>query len=505
MKRAVIYVRVSDSRQVENTSLASQEEICRQWCQSRGIEVERVFTDAGESAKTADRTEFQRMFAYLRRMRGSITHVVVYKLDRFSRTLADTSLYGTQLRLLGIELQSATEVISNTPSGRLMEGVLAVINQFDNETRGERALNGMKSRVASGRWCWPAPIGYLSGRAKNLPSLVLDPERAPLIAKLFELIASRQFQPSEALSTVTALGLRTNKGEKIGAESFAHLLRNPVYHGIVESKKWGISVRGDFEPIVSPELFDQVQQVLAGKAAITAPRPANRDDFPLRGTVLCTICNLPLTAAFSTGKSGKPYGYYRCFRSGGHTNVRIERLEQDFVALLERLQPRNDRMTLIDRIFERVWRQKQGTRSDEVTTLRTQLERLETRKTNVLAQMAAGNLAEDDFRSLYASIRSELEEVRGRLRSAESSELDLETALEYLKFQFWNTHILWQQSDLAGKVRLQRAIFPNGVVWSSEGFGTPVTHSIFSLLAAAESEESVLVGPEGFEPPTKGL
>jgi DNA invertase Pin-like site-specific DNA recombinase len=55
---AVIYVRVSDSRQVDNTSLASQEEICRQWCQSRGIEVDRVFTDAGESAKTADRTEF---------------------------------------------------------------------------------------------------------------------------------------------------------------------------------------------------------------------------------------------------------------------------------------------------------------------------------------------------------------------------------------------------------------------------------------------------------------
>lgn len=69
MERAVIYIRVSGSRQKENTSLATQEEICRQWCHSKGIEVERVFTDAGESAKTADRTEFQRMFAYLKRMR----------------------------------------------------------------------------------------------------------------------------------------------------------------------------------------------------------------------------------------------------------------------------------------------------------------------------------------------------------------------------------------------------------------------------------------------------
>ena len=137
--------------------------------------------------------------------------------------------------------------------------------------------------------------------------------------------------------------------------------------------------------------------------------------------------------------------------------------------------------------------------------MKSQLERLETKKKNVLAQMAAGNLAEDDFTSLYASIRSELEDVHVRLASAESSELDLETALNYLKYQFLNTHILWDESDLAGKIRLQQSIFPKGVVWSSKGFGTPVTHSIFNLLQAPSAEESVLVGPEGFEPPTKGL
>jgi len=136
MERAVIYVRVSDSRQVDNTSLESQESICRSWCELHSISVDRVFTEAGESAKTADRTEFQSMFAYLKRMRGSITHVLVYKLDRFSRSLDDTSLYGAQLRRLGIRLQSATEALSDTPSGRAMQGILAVMNQFDNETRG---------------------------------------------------------------------------------------------------------------------------------------------------------------------------------------------------------------------------------------------------------------------------------------------------------------------------------------------------------------------------------
>jgi predicted site-specific integrase-resolvase len=77
MGEAVIYVRVSDSRQVDNTSLEAQERICRSWCQTNGLEVDQVFTDAGESAKTADRTEFQRMFAYLRRTRGK-SHMSLY-------------------------------------------------------------------------------------------------------------------------------------------------------------------------------------------------------------------------------------------------------------------------------------------------------------------------------------------------------------------------------------------------------------------------------------------
>jgi len=357
MERAVIYVRVSDSRQVDNTSLESQESICRSWCELHSISVDRVFTEAGESAKTADRTEFQSMFAYLKRMRGSITHVLVYKLDRFSRSLDDTSLYGAQLRRLGIRLQSATEALSDTPSGRAMQGILAVMNQFDNETRGERSLNGMKSRVSSGRWCWTAPLGYFSGGAKNRASLVPDPERAPLIKKLFELVASRQYTPNDALSEVTALGLKTRLGNRIPPETLGHVLRNQIYCGTVESKKWGISVQGDFEPLVNREIFDQVQQILTGKTTKAAPRPTTRQHFPLRGTVLCTICRRPLTAAFSRGKAGKRYGYYRCFKASGHTNVRIERMEEDFIALLERLQPDSDRMTLIERIFERVWTQ----------------------------------------------------------------------------------------------------------------------------------------------------
>ncbi len=90
MAKAIIYVRVSDSRQVENTSLDGQEKVCREWCRTNELEVSRVYVERGESAKSADRPEFQAMFRYLAQVaKGSTSHVVVYKFDRFSRNVKD--------------------------------------------------------------------------------------------------------------------------------------------------------------------------------------------------------------------------------------------------------------------------------------------------------------------------------------------------------------------------------------------------------------------------------
>ena len=83
--------------------------------------------------------------------------------------------------------------------------------------------------------------------------------------------------------------------------------------------------------------------------------------------------------------------------------------------------------------------------------------------------------------------------------------LDLDSAIEYLTHLLWNTSLVWQTSDLQGKKRIQRRMFPEGLVYGSEGFGTPLTHSIYTLLASNSLDEAVLVGPEGFEPPAKGL
>src|SRR5450756_2483229 len=138
--RAVLYLRVSSSRQTENTSIAEQKKVLEKWCRDNGLVVDRIFEEEGESAKTADRTAFQLMFKYLSAApKGSITHCLVHRFDRFDRDTLESAPYKLILRRLGIALRSATEMTDDTPSGRFLATILSGAAQYDNEIKAERS------------------------------------------------------------------------------------------------------------------------------------------------------------------------------------------------------------------------------------------------------------------------------------------------------------------------------------------------------------------------------
>jgi DNA invertase Pin-like site-specific DNA recombinase len=179
---AVIYVRVSDPRQAENLSLATQLRACEEYCQRQGFAVLERFNEQGESAKTADRTELQKLLQFCRINKGKVYFVVVFNLTRFAREKYDHFALRAHLKSLGISLRSATEPIDDTATGKLMEGVLAAFAQFDNDVRSDRTKAGMRAALELGRWTFLAPIGYLNAPRWSGKSLVEDPERPPLSA-----------------------------------------------------------------------------------------------------------------------------------------------------------------------------------------------------------------------------------------------------------------------------------------------------------------------------------
>jgi site-specific DNA recombinase len=224
MVGAVIYVRVSDPRQAENLSLATQLRACEEYCRRQGFEVLERFKEQGESAKTADRTELQNLLQYCRTHKGKLQFVVVFNLTRFAREKYDHFALRAHLKSLGMSLRSATEPIDDTATGKLMEGVLAAFAQFDNDVRSDRTRAGMKAALELGRWVFLAAIGYLTAPRSIAKSLVHDPQRGPLVRLAFEEYATGRFTKEQLLKHARARGLTNRRGRLLTSSAVGMLL-----------------------------------------------------------------------------------------------------------------------------------------------------------------------------------------------------------------------------------------------------------------------------------------
>ena len=304
MVGAVIYVRVSTKEQTENLSLPAQLRACEEYCRRQGYEVLERFHEEGESAKSTDRSQLQNLLTYCRLNKGRVHFVVVFNLTRFARDKYDHFALRSHLQSLGISLRSATEPIDDTSTGKLMEGVLAAFAQFDNDVRSDRTRAGMKAALELGRWVFLAPIGYLNAPRSIGKSLVHDPERAPFVRRAFEDYATGQYTKERLLKRARMWGLTNRRGKPLTSQAIGVLLRNQLYAGIVDVPEYGVRAkRGDFEPLISEDLFYRAQAVLCGRVPSTTPQQRAHPDFPLRAFVRCESCGRGLTGSWSKGRS----------------------------------------------------------------------------------------------------------------------------------------------------------------------------------------------------------
>src|SRR6266403_1748107 len=135
---AVIYVRVSTKEQTESLNLQTELKACEEYWVEQGCNVLARVREEGESAKTADRTELKKLLKYCRTNKGRVHAVVVYAVNRFARERYSHVILRSQLASLGITLRSVTEPIDDSSTGKLIEGMVSAVAQFDNDVRSER-------------------------------------------------------------------------------------------------------------------------------------------------------------------------------------------------------------------------------------------------------------------------------------------------------------------------------------------------------------------------------
>jgi site-specific DNA recombinase len=500
--KALIYCRVSTKEQAQNLSLSTQGKLCTEYCIKHGYEVGQTFVDEGESAKTAERPEFLKLFKYCQNNKGKIQTVVVYSLSRFSRNTSDHFALRTLLGGLGITLRSVTEPINESSTGKLMEAILAGVAQFDNSIRAERTIAGMKTAIEKGRWTFQAPLGYLNtADSAGKPSLIPDQQRGLLITKAFELYGTGQYSKNDVLKMVTNMGLLSRKGKKISAQTFGSILRNRIYAGWVSVPTWNASRRGSFEPLVGQEVFDRVQSMLAGKQLSSIPHVRNHPDFPLRRFTRCKTCGNPLTGSWSKGRT-KKYPYYRCTdRSCRSVNIRKEDMEKQFRLFLEKLQPNPEYIRLFSEIVLEVWKSKQADVLLQRTALEKRCMEINERKEQLIqAFIYEKAIDKTIFQEQLDKLKEETTLTEIHLNELKREELDVEAVLSFSEYLLLNAARLWAEASLDRKQRLQMVLFPDGVTFGAGDFGTAETCRAFNLLERPAPLKDGLVSPTGFEP-----
>jgi site-specific DNA recombinase len=335
-KRAVIYLRVSSAQQadkdfdVEGFSIPGQREACKREADKLGAEIAEEYIDRGESAKTAKRPALRAMLDRL--TRGDIDYVIVHKVDRLARNRADDVEIVMAIRKAGAQLVSVTENIDETPSGLLLHGIMSSIAEFYSRNLAAEVMKGTTQKAKSGGTPYRAPIGYLHDRltvdGREVRTVVLDPERAPLTREAFTLYASGDYSLAELAAIMEERGLRSRPTRKyparaLKAKDLHAMLRNAYYVGVVTYN--GKTYLGRHEPLVDETTFEEVQELLTSKR-ISGERPWRHFHY-LRGSIYCGECGRRLIYSRAKGKGGE-YEYFVCGgRQHSNCNQRSHRVE----------------------------------------------------------------------------------------------------------------------------------------------------------------------------------
>lgn len=256
-----VYARQSVEKK-NSISIESQIEFC---CKAAGEEL-RVYRDRGYSGKNTQRPDFQRLLRDIRD--GKIEKLYVYRLDRFSRSVADFGKLWEILRANRVEFVSISENFdTSTPMGRAMLHIIMVFAQLERETTAERVRDNYYKRASLGSWPGGVPpYGFSIGRCmdrrgRSAPTLVIDPEKSETVRHIFEAYDKEGASLSSVARMLNEKGIRGPKRDTWDNVSLSRLLHTPCYVMANEDVRLHFQALG--ASVTSPpEDFDGIHGVL---------------------------------------------------------------------------------------------------------------------------------------------------------------------------------------------------------------------------------------------------
>ena len=255
-----------------------------------------------KSAKSIGREVFNEMMKFIEE--GNADGILCWKLDRLARNPIDEGIIKHLLQSGKIKAIKTSEKEFLSEDNAIFTGLeFAMAIQYSRDL-SKNVKRGNREKLKRGWWPSKAPFGYKNARG-NTP-IILDKEVAPLLKYAFKRYAKGNISIKELNNELYKKGLRTESGKKLTPSALHHKLHNPFYYGLMVRN--GETFQGKHKPIITKEIFEQVQDIGKEKSK---PR-AYKHFFPYRGFLICEDCGCSLTADKKKGHT-----YYYCTNGKG--------------------------------------------------------------------------------------------------------------------------------------------------------------------------------------------
>jgi len=388
------------------------------------------YDDNGFTGSNLDRPAMARLMADIQA--GLVDCVVVYKVDRLSRSLLDFSRLVEVFDRHGVSFVSVTQPINTADStGRLMLNILLSFAQFERETIADRTRDKVCAARRKGKWTGGIPVlGY--DVHPDGGKLLVNEDEAPIVREIFRLY----LQHKSLQKVVAELGRRgwttkswttkagrLREGKPFSKSNLSRFLANPVFIGCVNHK--GQIYPGEHTGIIRKSTFDKVQAILAENQKTGPFKSKNKYGHLLKGLIRCGACNAAYIPT-SQKRGSRVYRYYTCssaqklgWKSCPHPNISADKLEKLIVEQVRIIgsDPKLQAETL--KQVRKIARQQASALESEAKRLRGQADKLDAEKTGLLRALAGGEVSGTAISGRMAELENKAATLATRLAEVE--------------------------------------------------------------------------------------
>ncbi len=514
-KTAVIYARVSSTEQIKNFSIRTQLKECRNFLQNHDISEVAVFIEQGESAKSANRTQFQNLLTFLKNNKNKVDYLVCYKFDRFSRNTEDFYYYKAMMKRYGTTIKSVTEQLEDTPSGRFLETIYTGIAQLDNENKGERVKQCLETKALDGWYPSHAPYGYRNDQVtkrlvrdeiyfKHIRYCLKEYAKGRTLGELEEDLKKKGLK---------TMGKYNTKQVPFTVKSLRKIMeKSKFYAGVYD---WGEhkDIKGQHEKMITWKEHLEIQRRLH---SVPAKLVRNMDDhfvlnFGLengRGFLTCSCCGARLRSCRSTGKGGVYYYYFCANTSCVQRKKSIQKVQlEDIVQRqLRGITPRKELVQLFRVVVAEELATAQKSAVEESKELKQRLKQLENEKEGTIAMRRRGELDEEDYNSEMTRIKSEIGTLSPTPYAEKIfQEKNYDKLLDNAEDFLLRLEPIYNTASIKKKRQLLKLVYPRGVTYGNGEYRTPEKSVLFNIFEQEEDQDSVMVRCLGLEPSTNCL